>query len=798
MLLWRVLQKVFSSVSWWSEAKFSNFENSNLIELELSKKLQDAEIVEDLLFEIDTKNFILDLNHVYENVRIIWHYNKNWNTMKNNCQRECNKKGVQNSHISLIEDTIDANYNTITITQQQEPKKGEEQQTEQNSEDHVEDKEGKKETRKIHPINKYSQGISLAESILIDNKPFFIQIVDGKLVLSPKISLSDIDLVPPEKIEYLSKEYSFQSEEEINQFIELAKNETLDSLFCKIKTILKKYIDIDDDFINILAADIIFTYFQDKLGMTHYLLIVGDNNTGKSNILLVFSFLGYRTILDVAITPANIYNFGSQLEEGQCVILEDEIGEIDDQFEKKKMYQVSYRTGTKVTRMYDNNNNSSSNSNNTKRKSSRQQGFFLFSFKMFASENMPDKRKSKGFLERVIPLKAVPGDPQFDISEVVDGSGDEQFKELCQELIDTRKLLLMYRLLHHNETIPDVKLNIKNRYKQLTKPLIRLFQNTESVNDIVKSLSKYLIEKNQEKIDSMDSAILTFIVNLVSKYGEILYNDQIWQELKIKYPSGEMQDKSYSWYLEGYGSISKTNITKICEIKFGAKPYRDSEKGRGLIFNQKTLNKLVVNYSIIDGIKIIKKEEEEDEQEKKEDEIAKHQKPNDTYDTYDTFTECIEENDQDNSLENSSNSINATTNNEENIQENYDSKLKTDENNFEKTNTYSQEVSYLSYLSYDTTNAKDKEISTELQQLTSSEQPKGLKIQTGLFTNPLISESDLSTGSYKSEVINNIDRVHPNSDRWCCYNCTLRDDKWGMMRHLCKHNKKTKKEKGAI
>ena len=50
------------------------------------------------------------------------------------------------------------------------------------------------------------------------------------------------------------------------------------------------------------------TYFQDKLGMTHYLLIVGDNNTVKCNILLGFSLLGYRPVLDGAITPANIYN----------------------------------------------------------------------------------------------------------------------------------------------------------------------------------------------------------------------------------------------------------------------------------------------------------------------------------------------------------------------------------------------------------------------------------------------------------------------------------------------------------
>ena len=126
------------------------------------------------------------------------------------------------------------------------------------------------------------------------------------------------------------------SVEEVQYFIDLAKNETLDSLFNRVKNELKKYIDIDDDFINILSADIVFTYFQDRLGMTHYLLIVGDNNTGKSNILLVFSFLGYRAIYDTAITPANIYNFGSQLEEGQCIIIEDEIDDIDHSRREKE------------------------------------------------------------------------------------------------------------------------------------------------------------------------------------------------------------------------------------------------------------------------------------------------------------------------------------------------------------------------------------------------------------------------------------------------------------------------------
>jgi hypothetical protein len=449
--------------------------NDNIIELDLPQVLQDAKIVTEFIFELNTKNFVLELNHVYEEARIIFHYNKNWTNIKRDLRKEAKAKSVQEQHIKLFVDALDYNYNTITITQENYDKQNEDNEEDQEHtyKNSTTAKSKDENERKTYTINKYSQGIELAESILIDNTPYFIQLEDNhekKSVLSKKIKLSDIDIVPPERTEYLTKEYNFQSEEEINHFIELAKKETLDSLFRKLKSILKKYIDIDEDFINILAADIIFTYFQDKLGMTHYLLIVGDNNTGKSNILLTFSFLGYRPVLDISITPANIYNFGSQLEEGQCIILEDEIGDIDNQFDKKRMYQTSYRTGTKVTRMYDNNNLNSSRSDNNKRKS-RQQGFFLFCFKMFASEKMPDKLKSKGFLERIIQLKAVPGDPQFDISEVVDGSGDEQFKERYQELEDIRKLLLMYRLIHHKETIPDVKLNIKNRYKQLTKPV---------------------------------------------------------------------------------------------------------------------------------------------------------------------------------------------------------------------------------------------------------------------------------------------------------------------------------------
>ena len=636
--------------------------------------------------------------------------------------------------------------------------KGKKQQKSTNTKNNKEDQEAHKEDDKNdYPINKYSQGIPLAESILINNIPCFIQVINGKPITTQKIELSDINLVPPERTEYLSKEYSFVSFEEVQYFVDLAKQETLDSIFKRVKIILKKYIDIDDDFINILTADIIFTYFQDRSRMTHYLLIVGDNNTGKSNILLVFSFLGYRPILDTAITPANIYNYGSQLEEGECIIIEDEIDDIDFQDEKKKLYKVSYRGGTKVTRMYDSN----SSPMNSKRKTSRQQGFFLFGFKMYASEKMPDKVKSKGFLERIIPLKVVPGDPQYDISEVVDESGDEQLNELYEELMNTRKLLLMYRLLHHNETIPDVKLNIKNRYKQLTKPVIRLFQNTKSVEEITKSLSKYLMEKNEEKINSLDSALLFLVIELVATKqggGTILYNNEIWQKVKQEFQGSEVEDKPYSYYGEDYGLISKTKITNICETKFKAKPHKDPDNGRGLIFNPDTLNKLATNYSIIEGIRIIDKKKE-----------VSH----DTYDTYDTYTDNTDKNSEDDITNNANNMTDKTPDQEDRVPKNNEITTKNDTDIDTKTSGHSLQVSKVSKVSYD-----------------------------NKFNNPLISEQDLKDPygyQYDPEIINNIRKSSQYSDRWFCLNCNdQRGDKWHMMKHNCKHNKKKNNEKEEV
>ena len=93
---------------------------------------------------------------------------------------------------------------------------------------------------------KYSKGIPLAECILIGGGlPMFLQISDGKAILQDRIDLDTHVILPPDKTEYLSKEYSFSSIDEINFYIRRAKKETLDSLFKKTSDIWEKYFDAD-------------------------------------------------------------------------------------------------------------------------------------------------------------------------------------------------------------------------------------------------------------------------------------------------------------------------------------------------------------------------------------------------------------------------------------------------------------------------------------------------------------------------------------------------------------------------
>ena len=215
-----------------------------------------------------------------------------------------------------------------------------------------------------------------------------------------------------------------------------------------------------------------------------------------------------------------------------------------------------------------------------------------------------------------------PGNPQYDITEVINDAGDEIHRKLFRELEDIRKLLIVFRLVNHKTPFPDIELNIKNREKQLCKPLIRLFQNAGGINDtLVQSLSKYITEKNNKKLGSLDFYLYSIVKDLTSNDNRVS-NELLW-DIICQLPGNDIPYKPHSYQTDEFGIISKSRISKTCEDKFGAKKTHDG-KQRYLLFDKKTVDRLADNYTPIKKIEIL------------------NRKSTNTSNTFNTFWRCVE------------------------------------------------------------------------------------------------------------------------------------------------------------
>ena len=113
--------------------------------------------------------------------------------------------------------------------------------------------------------------------------------------------------------------------EEINSYIDRAKNTNIAWFYFKAKSIVQRYNDQDQHIINLLAADIVLSHFQDLFSTIHYVNVVGPNEAGKSSIGYTFEYTGYRVVKATSISAPNYYRTLGTIEPGQCTIIEDEV-----------------------------------------------------------------------------------------------------------------------------------------------------------------------------------------------------------------------------------------------------------------------------------------------------------------------------------------------------------------------------------------------------------------------------------------------------------------------------------------
>ena len=479
----------------------------------------------------------------------------------------------------------------------------------------------KEKAKKIIPIKKYSANGTIPphESIIIDKVPKFVYFVNGKVQLVDSITRNNDILVPSDTIDTRNPiPFIFESKQELDQYIEKAKNETLDSLFLKVESINRKYVDIEPHYHTLITSDIIWTWLQDKFGTTHYNIFTGDNGSGKNSQLLVFKFLGYRVFYVVSASAANYYTKMGNIEEGQIVIAEDEAEDIAEDREKRNVFKTGYATGGNVPKV-------------ELEGGRKTEDWLTYGHKWVAMEELPNNKYMKGILDRSFVLRFVTGDPQYNIKEIINSAGDPEFKPLFDELMDARKILFCWRLIHYNDPILDVKLNIKNRIAELTKPTIRLFQDSPiALGRILPSLTKFMVERNEVKRDSFESKLFETIEYLIQERKERLDNNSATEDeitlgkttftnegirnwLKHITEGEDIEDKKDCFYssFEGIGTVSQTKITRILKSKFKVKilSIRLSDKiHRCVEFEEKYLERIKSNYDTPREIKIIKDE----------------------------------------------------------------------------------------------------------------------------------------------------------------------------------------------
>ena len=180
-------------------------------------------------------------------------------------------------------------------------------------------------------------------------------------------------------------------------------------------------------------------------------------------------------------------------------------------------------------------------------------------------------------------------------------------------------MLLVYRLLYFKDKIPDVKLNIENREKQLFKPLIRVFQNTETLDELLPIISKYVRQKRENNANSLHAFLNRTIKDLINAQNtELLESGLIWSTITETLQGDTIPNKPQSYQSVEFGYLSQKEIIQILKDIFGAKKSKRHGEGRKLVFDKVKLEKLGKIYDLEIDIEVEKKEKHKEEEEEEE------------------------------------------------------------------------------------------------------------------------------------------------------------------------------------
>ena len=233
--------------------------------------------------------------------------------------------------------------------------------------------------------------------------------------------------------------------------------------------------------------------------------------------------------------------------------------------------------------------------------------FNSYCFKIIVAERSPNQDSGKGVVDRSFVHSCFKGYPQHDIKEILNptNTGGPEHQALRKKLETFSKLLLMYRLVHFNDPIPDIDIGIIGRDKELVKPTLQLFQNTKTLPKLVENFQIILDLKNGRKRTALYSALLNIASNLITKKVEERKQDEPFLDGKVQAYASEYWDilpvvilgqqddkKPGEYHSTEFGTLYKGTIGKILHDSFGVES-EHTNKGALYTFDRHDIERLL-------------------------------------------------------------------------------------------------------------------------------------------------------------------------------------------------------------
>lgn len=413
------------------------------------------------------------------------------------------------------------------------------------------------------------------ESILVDDTPNFLcySFSDNSVSIKTSIEVEKQVYQPIEADHCGYFPYSYT----LSEITELIKVKiSKESLLDNIKSEIDRFISLSEFGKHLILGDVLLTYCQEWISTLHYPFFVGETESGKSSVLHLVNWLGYRCMLGEDVPLADVYNFLGSEEEGCGTIVEDEAQDLWKNSEKVRTYKSSYAKGSKKARIV-----------GADSLGKHQVFYKTFCPKWFAAEKLP---LDKGLLERLAVVHMTEGKPQRNIKRLTE--------EEKQNLNRIRNMLLVWKLQNIKSGIERIDSGLTQRDQELWEDYLIVVSGTRYFEYCKNVVAFYVKQRHDAIRHSLEARVFALVLDKMDIALEVNFTD-LWNHLRSNLP-GELDRNTF--HPEEYpNKITYYSLSKLLEDKFQAKKkqWRDNkEQKTSYQFKKDAVKSLTQKYGI--------------------------------------------------------------------------------------------------------------------------------------------------------------------------------------------------------